>query len=601
MLSLMTIWLAAACVAQTATKSFRLELTWTKGSPDGHERDMIFINNQYPGPLLVVQQDDWVEIEVFNRLPFNTTIHYHGIHQTRTPWSDGVPGLTQSPIQPGEVFKYQWLADSYGSYFYHAHSRGQIDDGAYGPIIIQPKAGSAKPFDRISSTEAKLLEEAEAAVKPLLLTDWRHRTSDQTWNDQIASGLESAICMDSLLVNGKGAVSCLPREEIEEFVDEGIAPLLKASNLTYTAKGCLPPQFFQIALPNSPAINIGALPKEVFEICTPTKGVREVVQAPRDKKWLALDIISTAGIGTFAFSIDEHPLWVYAVDGHYIEPLQVDILTVANGDRYSVFIRLDKPKGGYGIRVASLAATQVIDTTAILAYDGGYGFHYYGNTTNAVSSKPSINLGGEPTSPNATVFKQALMKSFPPQFPQPAPEVSQTFLLRMGTVGNSYTWALNSTPLAHPTLDNFSPPLLYQPPDAKIPGGNITIVTKNDTWVDLVFITTQPQQPPHPIHKHSNRAFILGAGEGMFNWTSVAQAAAVIPQNFNLVTPPYRDGFVVPPSGLQPSWLAIRYHVVNPGAFMLHCHIQSHLNGGMAMVMLDGVDEWPEVPDEYRN
>lgn len=60
------------------TSNFRLELTWGKGAPDGHERDMIFINGQYPGPLLDIRQDDWVEIEVVNLMPFSTTIHAHG-------------------------------------------------------------------------------------------------------------------------------------------------------------------------------------------------------------------------------------------------------------------------------------------------------------------------------------------------------------------------------------------------------------------------------------------------------------------------------------------------------------------------------------------
>ncbi|KAF2025781.1 hypothetical protein EK21DRAFT_103703 [Setomelanomma holmii] len=601
MLSLVPIWLSLATLTIAVTRQFRFELTWAKGAPDGHEREMVFINGQYPGPLLEIQQDDWVEIEVCNQMPFNTTIHYHGIHQTNTPWADGVSGLTQRPIQPGAVFKYKWHADSYGSYFYHAHSRGQIDDGAYGPIVINPKVGIPKPFDKIAAADVRLLEEAEAAVQPLLLTDWRHRTSDLTWQDQLASGLESAICMDSLLINGKGAVECLPREDLDEYLDESIAPLLQANNLTLTDKGCLPPQFFQLALGNSSAINIDALPKEVFEICTPTQGSREVIKVPSGKRWLALDVISTAGIATFSFSIDEHLLWIYAVDGHYIEPLKVDILTVANGDRYSVFIQLDKPSKNYGIRVASLSATQVIATTAILSYTGGYDDGHYRNGTDPVSSKPSINLGGKPTSANATQFNQALMKSFPPQFPQPAPAASQTVFMSMGTIGNSYTWALNSTALSHPMLDDMNPPLLYQQPDQYNSGGDITIITKNNTWVDLIFISGQPNEPPHPIHKHSNRAFIIGAGQGAFSWTSVAQAAAAIPQSFNLVDPPYRDGFVVPPSTTQPTWLAVRYQVVNPGAFMLHCHIQSHLNGGMAMVILDGVDEWPEVPNAYKN
>nr|GFD57021.1 hypothetical protein [Tanacetum cinerariifolium] len=77
--------------------------------------------------------------------------------------------------------------------------------------------------------------------------------------------------------------------------------------------------------------------------------------------------------------------------------------------------------------------------------------------------------------------------------------------------------------------------------------------------------------------------------------------AAAQPELFNLVNPSYRDGFVTPPSAGKPTWLAVRYKVEIPGAWLLHCHIQSHLNGGMAAVILDGVDEWPYVPEEYRN
>jgi FtsP/CotA-like multicopper oxidase with cupredoxin domain len=108
-----------------------------------------------------------------------------------------------------------------------------------------------------------------------------------------------------------------------------------------------------------------------------------------------------------------------------------------------------------------------------------------------------------------------------------------------------------------------------------------------------------PIAPPHPIHKHSNKAFIIGQGVGAWNWTTVAEAATVIPQNFNFVNPPLRDGFTTPPANGGPTWMAIRYQVVNPGAFLLHCHIQPHLSGGMAMAILDGIDAWPTVPEEY--
>ena len=78
MLSLLTLCLFLAAVTSAGRCHFKLELTFGRGSPDGFDRDMIFINGQFPGPLLEIQQDDWVEIEVLNSMPFNSSIHYHG-------------------------------------------------------------------------------------------------------------------------------------------------------------------------------------------------------------------------------------------------------------------------------------------------------------------------------------------------------------------------------------------------------------------------------------------------------------------------------------------------------------------------------------------
>ncbi|KAF2465641.1 uncharacterized protein BDR25DRAFT_295302 [Lindgomyces ingoldianus] len=601
MLSLLVLWLGLVVYAFAKDCHFTLELTWKIGAPDGYEREMIFINGQFPGPTLEIDQGDWVEIVVQNNMPYNSTIHYHGIEQLNTPWADGVPGFSQRPIQPGASFTYKWHADQYGSYFYHAHSRGQIDDGAYGPIVIKPRAGLSNPFAAIAPAEVEALEAAEANVTPLVLSDWRHTTSQRTWDLQLASGVESAVCIDSLLINGKGSVNCLSREDIDQYTNPAIKPILEQNNLKMTNKGCLPPEILELLLASGTPTNLDALPPSVFDVCTPTQGSRAVIKAPHSAKWMALDLISTAGIDTFSFSIDEHPMWIYAVDGHYIQPLKVDAISVANGDRYSVFVQLNKRASNYGIRLASTALTQLINTYAVLSYDGGFG-NYKNSTTDAytVSSIPSINIAGAGASDNAAFFSQAAMVSFPPEFPQPVPAVDQTFIMDIKTVGASYVWALNSTPFDQ-TIDEENPPLLYKQPSASNPGGDITITTLNNTWVDLIFTVTTLNQPPHPIHKHSNKGFIIGQGTGNWRWSTVAEAMSAIPQNFNLVTPPFRDGFVTPPTVSAPTWLAVRYHVVNPGAFMIHCHIQSHLNGGMAMAMLDGTDEWPEVPGNYKN
>lgn len=54
-------------------------LTWVAGSPNGQERDMIKINGQFPGPPLLCDEDDDVEVTVHNYMPFNTSVHWHGM------------------------------------------------------------------------------------------------------------------------------------------------------------------------------------------------------------------------------------------------------------------------------------------------------------------------------------------------------------------------------------------------------------------------------------------------------------------------------------------------------------------------------------------
>lgn len=78
MLSLLALCLSLVAVALAGQCHIKLELTWGPGSPDGYTRDMIFVNGQHPGPLIEIQQDDWVEIDVLNSMPFNSSIHYHG-------------------------------------------------------------------------------------------------------------------------------------------------------------------------------------------------------------------------------------------------------------------------------------------------------------------------------------------------------------------------------------------------------------------------------------------------------------------------------------------------------------------------------------------
>ena len=156
-----------------------------------------------------------------------------GIEQAGTPWSDGVPGLTQRLIQPGRSFTYKWKATQYGSYWYHAHERGQIDDGLYGPLLIHPSKAEPKPFSQISNDPATVQALEKAADKPrqLVVSDFQHLTSSKRWDITVASNVELA-CYDSILFNGKGQVHCPSREKINAETDDTQKQSLSQANET---------------------------------------------------------------------------------------------------------------------------------------------------------------------------------------------------------------------------------------------------------------------------------------------------------------------------------------------------------------------------------
>lgn len=138
----------------------------------------------------------------------------------RTPWSDGVPGVTQRPIKPGQFFKHEFRATQHGSYWYHSHFRGQIEDGLYGPIVIHPRAGQPKPFHLISNSSRtfRAMEDAERHVVPLVISDFMHITSSQKWDMTLDAGFED-ICYDSILFNGKGRVTCLDKDVVKAHLN----------------------------------------------------------------------------------------------------------------------------------------------------------------------------------------------------------------------------------------------------------------------------------------------------------------------------------------------------------------------------------------------
>jgi len=96
-------------------------------------------NGTVPGPMIRVTEGDKVRVVVKNELPEPTTVHWHGVQVPNA--MDGVPDVTQKPIQPGETFTYEFEAKPAGTFWYHSHVDGdvQVSVGLYAPFIIEPK------------------------------------------------------------------------------------------------------------------------------------------------------------------------------------------------------------------------------------------------------------------------------------------------------------------------------------------------------------------------------------------------------------------------------------------------------------------------------
>ena len=91
-----------------------------------------------PGPLLRARAGDLLRVQVDNQLPATTSVHWHGIALRND--MDGVPGMTQAPINAKKSFTYEFTVPDPGTYFYHPHSGVQLDRGLYGALLVDDAA-----------------------------------------------------------------------------------------------------------------------------------------------------------------------------------------------------------------------------------------------------------------------------------------------------------------------------------------------------------------------------------------------------------------------------------------------------------------------------
>ena len=130
------------------TVTYNLEVVNGTCNPDGHDygstpRVCLTFGGQIPGPIIRATWGDNLVINVKNSMKDNgTSIHWHGVRQYHSTGDDGVNGLTECPIAPGDTKTYRFQVTQFGTSWFHAHYASQYGDGVVGTMIFDGPASS---------------------------------------------------------------------------------------------------------------------------------------------------------------------------------------------------------------------------------------------------------------------------------------------------------------------------------------------------------------------------------------------------------------------------------------------------------------------------
>lgn len=139
---------------------YDLYITDTIVNFSGKTKRAIAVNGQIPMPTLTFTEGDTAEIVVHNRLKKSTSLHWHGLYLPNK--EDGVPYLTQMPIEPNTTYTYRFPIIQNGTHWYHSHSGLQEQIGMYGSLILKKKKDDA--------TFRKGIDDLPTV--PVILSEW---------------------------------------------------------------------------------------------------------------------------------------------------------------------------------------------------------------------------------------------------------------------------------------------------------------------------------------------------------------------------------------------------------------------------------------------
>ncbi|XP_065929673.1 uncharacterized protein [Magallana gigas] len=580
---------------------------------DGNYKFMYAINNQFPGPTVVVYENQTVKVCVYNNLANEAvTLHWHGMFQSKTPWMDGSSRISQCPILPGQMFTYKFIANPPGTHWYHSHHGAMRREGLHGAFIVLPRQG--KERTDIPKVDKDVL---------FLTQDWVFNKNDaQTAEEQnwfllqFSDNFDAAECTTSRFTYD-GSLSTLLRPYNNALINGKSKSFASDSS-----------------------VNQRSVPLEMFNVTLNSK--------------TRFRIMNTGSTGEYKISFDEHKMLLIATDGYDLSTIWIDYLFINPAETYDVIVFANNTPGNYWIRVQT---NEVMDQNhnrvdpnvsfALLHYQE-VEVYYPDSKRKECSKFDSCVIANSHWSPitmskwepRAQYLSVADMRgpangkrASPIAVPESLEDFQEVFL-NFHFNGSALLFerpAVNAIHFKNPPVPlQVSPEIvnernavcnnkdMYQCGEFCRCTHVIKLASKKVTQIVLLNENGISGGPSHPVHLHGNHFHVLKYGSGEINkttgytqgptqdiqfssdfrsaqWRNSSWNFGNVP-GINIENPPKKDTIMVPFRG----YVIIRFRTDNPGFWLMHCHLEAHMDIGMAVVLQVGeISEQPKPPKDF--
>ncbi|KAG0045787.1 hypothetical protein BGZ83_008999 [Gryganskiella cystojenkinii] len=303
-------------------------------------------------------------------------------------------------------------------------------------------------------------------------------------------------------------------------------------------------------------------------------------------KTYRLRIINMSALAMFHFHIDGHEIEIIEIDGIDVQRQKVTSFPITAAQRYSVLVTAKPDASKNYVLHADMdpAMFDVVPPELVL------------NVTGTIVYDEKAPLAAEETS-EWLPFNDADLVPVVPEATQPADQVYA--LTAVFSVLNDYS---NKATFNDITYVMPKVPTLY----TALSVGNLSsnpevygkyshpMVLKHNNWVEIIINNDDPGN--HPFHLHGHVFQIVGRGEGKYD-----PASGPYPGYLNTTNPSRRDTVLVP----SEQNVAIRFKANNPGVWLFHCHIEWHLQAGLATTIIEAPEIMPSVlkidPSHYEH